>query len=110
MGRATRRAVIDECRRLLAETRPLAALEGRELAFVRALLDRHPERGSWAEGDAEVVKITVARWSGKFHTPCFYVHYANGKVSDFSYRRCVGALGTDDVRQLCELLESAGDR
>jgi hypothetical protein len=102
--RPTKRVVIDECRRLLAETKPLAELEGRELAFVRALLERHPEARAWAETDADVEKITVARWGGEFHTRCFYVHYTNGKTSDFSYRKCVGVLTTEDVRALCGMI------
>jgi hypothetical protein len=47
------------------------------------------------------VRFTAARWAGEFHTPCFYVHYANGETWDFSFHKCVRNMTREQVVALC---------
>ena len=99
----TKKAITDKCREILAQTPQQHEVTGVDRDLLLALLDHHPDKHTWPlSRQGQVVKITVARWAGAFHTRCFYLHYANGEVWDFSFHKCIRNTTQAQVTALCQ--------
>jgi hypothetical protein len=82
----SKKEVGNRARQILKDTKLNSKLEGKDLAFVLALLDLHPEA---AAKKAEGVKAIFVRLNiGK--VPGFEIQKTDGTFKDFSYRKCLG--------------------
>lgn len=92
--------VVARCRQILYRSSGRRVLTGTEREFVETVLSWHPDAARWPAAQGGITEIAVGRWAGEFHTPCFYVHYENGEVWDFSFHKCVRAATRDQVEDL----------
>ena len=99
----TKKAIIGRCREILRSGPSSVSMtsDPSDYTFLNALLLHHPEADRWPVAQGGVVRFTTARWAGEFHTPCFYVHYANGETWDFSFHKCVRNMTREQVVALC---------
>jgi Protein of unknown function (DUF3223) len=98
----TKKAITDRCKVILNTAPQKSEITGVDADLVLVILGHHPKAARWPASQGGVNKITVGRWAGRYHTPCFYLHYANGEVWDFSLYKCVRNMNTADVRTICQ--------
>lgn len=98
----TKKAILERCREILKSTPTQATVsEPTHHSFLEAVLRHHPDVGRWPASQGGITRFTAARWAGEFHTPCLYVHYANGEVWDFSFHKCIRNMTREQVVALC---------
>jgi len=98
----TKKAILERCREILNTTSTQTTVsDPTQRSFLEAVLQHHPDASRWPTSQGGITCFTTARWGGAFHTPCFYVHYVNGEVWDFSFHKCVRNMTQAQVVALC---------
>jgi hypothetical protein len=64
-------------------------LAGKELEFVRALLDRHPRVKQKIGEGVSAISIRINNSWGTSENRCFWIKRTDGTETDFSYRECI---------------------
>ncbi|MER5584136.1 DCL family protein [Streptomyces asoensis] len=67
---------------------PQDVTDAEHVAFLKALIQRHPDVAEKTEPGIAGFKVQVNP-DGKGNTRCFYVVHPDGSATDFSFRSCL---------------------
>ncbi len=84
LGRAQEHA-----QRILKRGTPEAPLAGSEFAFMRALLERHPNAARKAGAGVDSIFVRVNWKTAEYENRCFWLRRIDGSETDFSYTECI---------------------
>lgn len=94
----TKKELNDKCKEIWASynLRDKINIEDRDW-LIDNIFSHHPEWNWWY--DQGVVDISVGR-AAKFGSPCFYIHFMNGKCADISWVKSINNIDKTTLEKI----------